>query len=239
MSDSRSLTEPLARRWVRPALVVVLVVAADVIAGSWGARYIPQFTAMVHELGAWAPVVFIGGYIIACVAAIPGSLLTLAAGALFGLVAGVAYVLVGATLGSAAAFLVARYVVRGAVQKRVANNEKFQAIDNAIASDGRKIVFLLRLSPLIPFALLNYVLGLTKVSFRDYLLASVGMLPGTILYVYYGKVAGDVAAVAGGFAGTRGAAYYALLTAGLLATIAATVLITRAAQRALKRSALS
>ena len=238
MSNSHSSTERPARSWVRPALVVLLVVAADVIAGSWGARYIPRFTAMVHELGAWAPVVFMGGYIIACVAAIPGSLLTLAAGAIFGLVAGVAYVLVGATLGSAAAFLIARYLVRGVVQKRVANNEKFQAIDNAIANDGRKIVFLLRLSPLIPFALLNYVLGLSKVSFREYLLASVGMLPGTVLYVYYGKVAGDVAALAGGFAPSRGAAYYALLAAGLLATIAATVLITRAARHALKKSAL-
>lgn len=242
MNVSRSPVEHPGRQWVRPALVVLLVVllvvAVDVIGGTWGARYIPRFTAMVHGLGVWAPVVFIGGYIVACVAAFPGSLLTLAAGAIFGLAAGVAYVFVGAVLGSAAAFLIARYVVRGVVQKRVAHSEKIQAIDSAVANEGRKIVFLLRLSPLIPFALLNYVLGLTKVSFRDYLLASVGMLPGTVLYVYYGKVAGDVAAVAGGFAPSRGAGYYAFLAAGLLATIAATVLITRTARRALKKSAL-
>ena len=232
-SSKRSLAP-----WVRPALIVLLVLALYIVGGNWGAQYIPRLTTEVRELGAWAPVAFIAGYIVACVVAVPGSLLTLVAGAIFGLVAGVTYVFAGAVLGSAAAFLIARYVVRGAVQKRVGNSARLRAIDSAIANDGRKIVFLLRLSPLIPFVLLNYVLGLSKVRFRDYLLASVGMLPGTVLYVYYGKVAGDVAAVAGGFAPPHGVAYYAFLAIGLLATIVATVLITRSARRSLNKSVL-
>ena len=111
---------------------------------------------------------------------------------------------VAATLGASAAFLVSRYVARGFVERRLAGNERFAAIDRAIGTEGRKIVLLLRLSPVFPFNLLNYALGLTRVRFADYLVASVGMLPGTLLYVYYGKVAGDVARLAGGAAVPRG-----------------------------------
>ena len=98
---------------------------------------------------------------------------------------------------------------------------------------GRRLVFLLRLSPVFPFNLLNYALGLTRVSLGDYLIASIGMLPATLLYVYYGKVLGDVAAAAGGAAPERDAAYYVLVALGLAATLAVTVIITRIARRAL------
>src|SRR6185295_13509280 len=101
-----------------------------------------------------------------------------------------------------------------------AANPKFAAIDRAVGAQGRKIVFLLRLSPVFPFNLLNYLLGLTQVRFGDYIIASVGMLPATVLFVYYGKLAGDVAALAGGAAPAKGAGYYAILVVGLLATIA-------------------
>ena len=113
-------------------------------------------------------------------------------------------VFVGASLGAIAAFLVARYVARRAIERRLAGHPRFAALDRAIEKEGRKIVFLLRLSPVFPFVFLNYALGLTRVRFADYALACFGMLPGTLLYVYYGKVVGDVAALAAGAAAERG-----------------------------------
>ena len=196
--------------------------------------YVPAFAARVAALGVWGPVVFILGYIIATVAFIPGSLLTLAAGAIFGLVWGTVYVFIGATVGATAAFLVSRYVARSAIERRVAGNARFASIDRAIGSQGRKIVLLLRLSPVFPFNLLNYSLGLTRVKLLDYVAASVGMIPGTLLYVYYGKLAGDVAALASGVAPQRGNEYYVVLGLGLLATVAVTTVVTRLARNALK-----
>jgi uncharacterized membrane protein YdjX (TVP38/TMEM64 family) len=215
------------------AIGVVVLVALLVLARQGGA-YIPQFAAWVNSLGVWGPVVFILGYAAAVVAFVPGSVLTLAAGAIFGITKGVVYVFVAAVLGSAAAFLVARYLARSAIEHRIAGNARFAAIDRAVGAEGRKIVFLLRLSPVFPFTLLNYALGLTRVRFVDYLVASIGMLPGTLLYVYYGKLAGDVAALAGGAAVEKGPGYYAVLAIGLIATIAVTAVVTRTARKALQ-----
>ncbi len=217
-------------------LLVLAGVAVLVLAGRKAGALIPAFSAWVDELGVWGPVAFVAGYALAVVAFVPGSLLTLAAGAIFGVVKGTAFVLIAATLGASAAFLVSRYLARGFVERRLEGNERFAAIDRAIGSEGRKIVFLLRLSPVFPFNLLNYALGLTRVRFADYLVASIGMLPGTLLYVYYGKVAGDVARLAGGAPVERGAAYYGVLGLGLLATIVVTTLVTRTARRALKEA---
>jgi uncharacterized membrane protein YdjX (TVP38/TMEM64 family) len=225
-----------ARRYLRATLLVAAL-GALVLFGRQLAGYIPRFAAAVSELGPWGPVVFVAGYDVAAVAFVPGSLLTLAAGAVFGLLRGTLYVFVGATLGAAAAFLVARHLARRVVERRLRDDPRLQAIDRAVARQGRKIVFLLRLSPLFPFNLLNYALGLTQVRFADYLVASIGMLPGTLLYVYYGKVLGDVAALAAGRTVEKGAADYALLALGLLATLAVTTLVTRVARRALKEAA--
>jgi len=172
-------------------------------------------------------------YVVACVAFVPASLLTLGAGALFGVVTGVIVVFVGATLGAFGAFLIARHVARDWVSQRVARDPRFTAIDRAIAADGRRVVFLLRLSPVIPFALLNYALGLTKVRVADFLIASAGMLPGTLLYVYTGSLAGTVLGATSGAAPARGAGFYVVLALGLAATAAVTILVTRLARRAL------
>jgi uncharacterized membrane protein YdjX (TVP38/TMEM64 family) len=166
---------------------------------------------------------------------VPGSALTLAAGAVFGVATGAVTVFLAAVAGSAAAFLIARYLARGAVERRLAANPKFAAIDRAVGREGRKIAFLLRLSPAIPFTLLNYALGLTPVRFADYLLASLGMIPGTLLYVYLGAVAGDAAsasASAGAAAGWR----TALQLLGLAATAAVTIYVTLLARRALREA---
>jgi uncharacterized membrane protein YdjX (TVP38/TMEM64 family) len=225
------------RRVLQIALLLA-VVAALILLGRQAGGAVPRFAEWVQGLGIWGPVVFILGYAIATVAFVPGLLLTLAAGAIFGLWRGTAYVMVGATLGAALAFLVARYGARRWIERRMTGNERFAAIDRAVAKEGRKIVFLLRLSPVFPFNLLNYALGLTRVRFVDYVVASIGMLPGTLLYVYSGKLAGDVAALAGGAAPVeRDWKYWTLIAAGLLATVAVTAVVTRTARKALKEAA--
>ncbi|HYL31061.1 MAG TPA: TVP38/TMEM64 family protein [Gemmatimonadales bacterium] len=221
-----------ARALARVALVV-LVVAALVAAGRRAAVLVPEFARWVNGLGPWGPIAFVAGYIVASVALVPAALLTLAAGAIFGVFKGVAVAFVGASLGASAAFLTARYAARDSVERWIAGDERFAAIDRAIGREGRKIVLLLRLSPVFPFNLLNYALGLTRVRFIDYVLAMPGMLPGAILYVYTGKVAGDAAALAGGAAPARSAGYYVVLALGLAATAGVTVIVTRAARRAL------
>jgi len=219
----------------RIALAVVALVAL-VLLGHFAGGYLPQFAAWVNSLGVWGPAVFIVGYAAGAVLFVPGSVLTLAAGAIFGLVRGVVFVFIAATLGSAAAFVVSRHLARAAIERRVAGNARFAAIDRAIGAQGRRIVFLLRLSPVFPFTLLNYALGLTQVRFRDYLVASFGMIPGTILYVYYGKLAGDVAALAGGAHLEKNAGYYTVLVVGLVATVIVTTIVTRIARRALQEA---
>jgi len=221
---------------LRPILIGIAALALLVFAGRSLAGAVLDFATWVEGLGALGPAVFIAGYAAATVAFVPGSILTLTAGAIFGLAAGTLWVFIAALLGSTAAFLVARHGARGFVEARVQGDARFAAIDRAIAADGRRIVLLLRLSPVFPFNLLNYALGMTRIGLRDYVLAGVGMLPGTLLYVYYGAVAGEVAAVASGAGVERDTGYYAVLGLGLLATLAVTTLVTRTARRALREA---
>jgi uncharacterized membrane protein YdjX (TVP38/TMEM64 family) len=224
-------TLPLARIALGAAALVALFFVGRAVGG-----YVPRFAEWIDGLGPIGPAVFIAGYAIAVVAFVPGSVLTLAAGAIFGLVEGTLVVLVAATLGSTAAFLLSRTVAREAIARRVEGDRRFAAIDRAIEREGRRIVFLLRLSPIFPFTLLNYALGLTRVRLADYVVASIGMLPGTLLYVYSGKVAGDLATLAGGAAVPRGAGYYAVVGLGFAAAAVVTILITRVARRALREA---
>ncbi len=183
----------------------------------------------VDQLGPTGPAIFILIYVVACVFFIPGSALTLGAGAIFGVVKGSVFVSVGSTLGATAAFLVGRYIARDWVARKIAKNEKFTAIDQAVGGEGWKIVGLTRLSPVFPFSLLNYAYGLTNVSLRDYVLASwIGMMPGTVMYVYLGSLAR-----LGVEAQSATRAQTALKIVGLLATVAVTVYVTRIARRAL------
>jgi uncharacterized membrane protein YdjX (TVP38/TMEM64 family) len=220
--------QKLARIALAVLAVALLVALGRVLGG-----YVEPFRHAVQGLGVWGPVVFVLGYALAVVAFVPGSALTLAAGAIFGVARGTALVFVAAVLGSSAAFLIARYLARGAVERRLAGNPQFAAIDRAIGREGRKIAFLLRLSPAIPFTLLNYALGLTRVRFGDALLASLGMLPGTLLYVYLGSVAGDAASASAGGAELGQTAVKAI---GLAATAAVTVYVTLLARRALREA---
>jgi uncharacterized membrane protein YdjX (TVP38/TMEM64 family) len=204
----------------------------------WGGRTIAprllRLIADIHQLGAAAPIAFIGIYAVAVVALIPASLLTIAGGAVFGLVHGVLYSLAGATAGSCAAFLLGRHAFRRIVERRLAKMPRFAAVERAVSAQGRRIVFLLRLSPLVPFNFLNYALGLTTISLKDFVIASVGTIPGTLVYTYGGKVTGEALALAGQAQVPKDASYYALLLCGLAATVAATMVVTRTARRALR-----
>ncbi|MFT5413196.1 MAG: putative membrane protein YdjX (TVP38/TMEM64 family) [Verrucomicrobiales bacterium] len=182
-------TEPAGDRPKRmlPKILIVLAVIAGLVVFF---KTVPigeamrAATAWVESLGFWAPVGFIAIYALSVVFFIPGSILTAAAGTLFGVVSGSVYVSIASTLGASVAFLVGRYVARSKIEKRIEGNERFAAIDGVVAKEGWKIVGLTRLSPAFPFTLLNYAYGVTRVKFSHYLLASwIGMMPGTVFYV--------------------------------------------------------
>ncbi len=180
----------------------------------------------IDSLGVWGPIVFGLIYIAATICFVPGFVLTVAGGALFGLLWGFVTVSISSVIGASLAFLISRYLARDKIQKMADSNPKFGAIDEAITEGGWKIVGLLRLSPAIPFNLQNYLYGLTKVDFVKYVLVSwVAMAPGTLLYVYVGHVAGLAAS-----GGEAGFAKWALLIVGLLATIGVTFYITKLAR---------
>jgi uncharacterized membrane protein YdjX (TVP38/TMEM64 family) len=214
------------------------VVAAIAIVAWWAGRdlapRLPGLVARIQRLGPAAPLAFVVIYACAVVALFPAAVLTLAAGAVFGVLKGAALAFAGAVAGSTAAFLLARYAFHDVVARRLASMPRFDAVERAVSAQGRRIVFFLRLSPLVPFNLLNYALGLTTVSLTDYVIASAGMIPATLVYAYAGKVAGEALALTGQAQVPRNASYYGLLLGGLAATIAATAAITRAARRALR-----
>ncbi len=190
----------------------------------------------VDDLGAIAPIAFIIIFIIATVAFLPGSILTLGGGVLFGVFQGSIYVFLGATIGATLAFLVDRYLARGWISQKIAGNQKFSAIDKAVGKEGLKIVLLTRLSPIFPFNLLNYGLGVTGVSLKDYVLGSVGMIPGTIMYVYIGSLAGSIATLGGEQPEANPVAQWTIRIIGFIATVAVTLYVTKIARQALNES---
>ncbi|VEP12760.1 conserved membrane hypothetical protein [Hyella patelloides LEGE 07179] len=190
----------------------------------------------VQSLGYVGAVAFILIYIVATIALVPGSILTLGAGVLFGVVWGSVYVLIGAIIGETFAFLLGRYLARDWIAKKIANNQTFAALDRAIHREGLKIIFLTRLSPIFPFSLLNYAFGITGISFRDYFLGSIGIIPMTITYVYFGSLAGDLATIGEATHLANPELQWTIRIIGFLATIAATVYITRIARIALDKS---
>jgi uncharacterized membrane protein YdjX (TVP38/TMEM64 family) len=215
----------------------VLVVLVALVAGRAldAPALLVRALEWIRELGPLGPVIFVLLYVLATVLFLPGSILSLGAGAVFGVVTGVIMVSVSATLGATAAFLIGRYLAREWVTQKVQGHSRFAALDDAVALEGWKIVALMRLSPVIPFNLLNYVFGVTRVRLRDYVLAScIGMLPGTIMYVYLGSLIGDLATLSAG-ARTRSAAEWAFYVVGLLATVAVTIYVTRVARAALRK----
>ncbi len=221
-------------QWTSVAVIIVALIAIMRVLPI--DRLIDALSAWIEGLGVWAPAVYAGIYALAAVLFVPGSALTIASGALFGLGWGTAAVSVGSTTGAAMAFLIARYFARDAVTRMASRNAKFAAIDNAIGKGGWKIVALLRLSPAVPFNLQNYLYGLTAIRFWPCVLTSwLAMLPGTFMYVYIGRIGrqGLEAAAAGGNE-TPDAAKWILTIVGFVATVVVTIFVTRLATRAVK-----
>jgi len=227
--DAEGGREGGGSRWKTVGYVVgaVVVLALLYVAGSRLGGYRDAFESWIQGLGVWAPLVFILAYAAGTVVFAPGSVLTLISGAVFGLVWGTVYAWTGATIGACLAFLIARYLARGWVEAKLEDKPRFRELDHSIGRDGGKIVALLRLVPVFPFVLLNYGLGLTKVRFVHYVWACFAMVPGTLLYVYYGHIAGQV------LEGSHDPKKWALNAVGLVAVLWVTVVITKKARAVL------
>lgn len=227
---------PAANSWLNwKTGGVALAVAVLLAAGHFlpVAAWFQRTDGWIGRLGWAGPLIFIGIYAVGTVLFVPGSVMTVAAGVLFGWWA-IPVVSLGATLGASLAFLVARYLARERVARFAESNPRFRAIDRAVGERGARLVGLLRLSPVIPFNVSNYFYGLTRVEFWPYVLASfLGMLPGGCLYVYLGAV-GKVG-LDGGHR-EHSPLEYIFLGLGLAVTVVVTVLVTRLACRALGKT---
>jgi len=221
----------IARLIVLTAIVIALFLAAKFLPVQ---QWLRSFNDWVGQMGLAGIFIFIAVYAAATVLLAPGAILTIGAGFAFGLWKGFLAVSAGATLGAALAFLVARFVARDKIEAMARRNTKFQRIDNAIGQQGVKLVFLLRLSPVIPFNLSNYFYGLTAVKFWPYVLASwIGMMPGTFLYVYIGTAGKAAVSAVGG----EGWQHWTFISVGLAATIVVTIWVSKIARDAVKKTA--
>lgn len=222
-------------QWVKLVSIAVIVIGLLVIATALPLeQVIWAVIGWVEGLGPVGPLVYAGIYLLVTVLMIPAAAFSIAAGALFGLFWGTVAVWLGSNLGAAVALLIARYLARDAVRKKLAGFPKFKAIDRAVAEGGWKIVAMLRLSPAVPFNVQNYVYGLTGIRFWPCVAATaVAMLPGIFMYVYLGYAGrASIEAAAAGEV-QRGWEQWALLVVGLIATVAVTVYITKLARRAI------
>ena len=197
----------------------------------------------LHDVVGWMRVIqnagpfgwglFIGLYALCCLLFVPGSILTISAGAVYGFWGGVALVLAGNGLGSVLCLLVTRFFLRDWIKQKIASNPRLKALEKAVIGDDLKLVFLTRLSPVMPFSLINYSLGLTKISPWRFLLATeLGAVPATLVYVYAGTLIGNLAQLRPELK-AHGSLEWAVQGAGLILAIGVTIYVTRLASRAL------
>jgi uncharacterized membrane protein YdjX (TVP38/TMEM64 family) len=213
-----------------------LLVLVGILAAAWAVHASGLFRALLdrlEQLGPWGAPLFVALYVLTCVLFVPSFVFTFSAGALFGLPRGILLSLTGTGLGALAAFLLGRHLVRDWVVRAFAGNREFQAVSAAVGRRGWKIVALARLSPVFPFLIGNYAFGVTPISARAYLLATVlGTIPSTSVYVYAGSLTGDLATLQ---ERARTPLEWALLGLGLVATVALSVYLRRVALVALRR----
>ncbi len=235
MSDDQQTKSVIGRLAGLIVMVIALLLAMRFVPVQ---QWLRNFNNWVGQMGMAGIFIFIIVYAVATVLVAPGSVLTIGAGFVFGLWKGFLAVSAGSTLGAALAFVIARFIARERVAVIAQRNEKFRAIDSAIGKQGVKLIFLLRLSPVIPFNLSNYFYGLTAVKFWPYVLASwIGMMPGTFLYVYIGAAGkAAVSAAADGEEMKHGWQYWTLISFGLVATVVVTIWVTKIARDALRRT---
>jgi uncharacterized membrane protein YdjX (TVP38/TMEM64 family) len=195
-------------------------------------EWLAHLLVRIGSMGPWGPVLFALIYVVSSILLAPVFLLTVAAGAIFGLWRGTLLVFITKLISSSVVFGLASPLSRSRLMRWAARDPRVAAVRHAVATDGVWVMFLLRLSPVVPFVLLNYALALSGVRYRNFVVAMVGTLPAIIMYVYYGRIIGDVAKIAAGVSPPRGPEYYVLLIGGLIATVIATTSITRASRRA-------
>lgn len=213
----------------RAVVAAVLLAVVAMIIFTPMRRWAIELVLWVKDQGPGAAVLYGVIYVVAAVLLLPGSALTLGAGFVYGIGWGTVIVFPAAVTASLLAFGIARRFARDAVQRRAVADRRFGAIDRAVGRAGFKITVLLRLSPIVPYGLLNYALGVTGVRFRDYALATtLGMLPGTIMYVYLGSLVTSATELG---TASRGWLYWA----GALVTVVATVAVTWIARHELRR----
>ena len=233
---SRALGPKRHRVIVRVAIAVGVIVVLIIVARRFDlAPLFLRLLEAIAQLGPFGPVLFVAVYVLACVLMLPPTILSLGAGAIFGMVLGTAAVSIGATLGATGAFLVGRLLARRGMTRWITRHPKFQRIDEAVGREGWKIVLLTRLTPLFPFNLLNVAFGLTKVRLGAYVFASwIGLLPGIVLCVYVGHLAGSLAKLSAGTHGSvRSTGAWLGYAAILIVAMFGAILIGRWAARAL------
>lgn len=222
---------PLTRRLLAVAAVLALIAVAAA-----GTSQIDRMIAGLEWVRGAGPVgwaAFLTVYVLATVAAVPASFLHGAAGFLLGPLTGFAFASVASTGSSCISFLLGRTALRSLVAERASRDPLFRAVDASIGEGGAYLVALLRLSPLAPFNLVSYGLGVTRVPLRQYVLGTwVGSIPPIALFAYIGSTVGDLADLLGGGA-VQGLAPRVVV---LVCTLVASLLVARFAQRALGRA---
>jgi uncharacterized membrane protein YdjX (TVP38/TMEM64 family) len=237
MTDTQAQPGPAPKKSL---VVPILIGVAVLVALFFLFRALPvkewlvSFQQYVKGLGFAGYVLYAAVYAVCCVLFVPASVLTLGAGAIYGLGTGTAVVLVGATLGATLSFLLARTVLRKRIEGMTSGNAKFRALDRAIGKEGAKIVFLVRLAPVFPFTYINYAFGLTGVRTLPYVVASFfGMIPGTFAYVYLGSAA------AGAASGDADTTKKLVRIAGAVIALVVTIFVARVATRAIRSAGLA
>lgn len=184
---------PLAQKILRGVLLLIVLVVF-VFALRWvkNTGLLERSLQWVKALGPWGPIAFMAIYILSVLFFIPASILTLGGGFVYGIGWGSVWVLIAANISGQITFLLGRHIARNWIAHKVESQPKFKAIDDAVARDGWKIVALVRLAPVFPFSLMSYAFGLTRIPFWSYAIANLAMIPGTVMYVYFGSVARDV-----------------------------------------------
>ena len=218
--------------WIKAALLLLVLVGLAIAARTLPlAGWLEQFTGWVRGLGPAGYVVYVLVYAVSCVLLIPASALTLGAGAIFGFTAGSVIVVIGATLGAAAAFLLGRTVLRRRVEAAAASNPRLAAVDRAIAAEGTRVMLLMRISGFPPFTWINYALGLTGVGFRAYVLTTFfGIIPGVLALTWAG---------AAGAAALTGSGNRTMLIVTAVGAILVSVYVARIAARAIRRAGVA
>ena len=222
-------------------ILLFVVVTSLIITGQYFnlSEVLRNTLIWIKNLGLWSPIIFIILYNLATLILIPGVVLTMGGGVIFGVFLGSIYVFFASTLGAAIAFIIGRYISRDWVSQQLNKYPKFDAINKAVVREGFKIVFLTRLCPLFPFNLLNYAFGVMQVSFKDYILGSLGMIPGTFMYVYLGSLIGDITLIGIPHKSTNftiEVTKWIINIIGLITTVLVTIYVTILAKKALEKS---